>query len=68
MKRIRRMGTAAVVAAVLATGLTLGATRVEAKGKKGDDAQAANCAHLIHVITYEYVNPNIKEFATQLYH
>ena len=67
MRRIRRMGTAAMVAAALAASMTIGATRVEAKGKKGDDAQAAICAHLLQVITYEYVNPYIKEVATQLY-
>jgi hypothetical protein len=67
MKRIRKMGTAAVVAAVLATGMTFGAARVEAKGKGGGDAQEAVCAYLLQVITYPYVNSYIKQFAIQVY-
>ena len=67
MKRVRRMATAATLAAVMAVGMTVGAARVEAKGKKGDDAQAAICAYLLQVITYEYVHPYIKDFATKLY-
>lgn len=67
MTRIRKMGTAAVLAAVMATGLTFGAARVEAKGKKGDDAQAALCAYLLKVITYPYVNSYIRDFTIQVY-
>lgn len=67
MTRIRRMGTAAVLAAVMATGLTFGAARVEAKGKNGDDAHAAICAYLLNVIKYPYVNSYIRDIAIQVY-
>jgi hypothetical protein len=66
MKRIRRIGTSAILALVMAGGLTLGSVRVEAKGKKGD-AQAAICAYLLNVITYEYVNEYVKQLAIQVY-
>ena len=66
MKQIRNIGTAAVLAAALAAGLTFGAARVEAKGK-GGDSQGAVCAYLLQVITYPYVNSYIKEFTISVY-
>jgi hypothetical protein len=68
MKRIRKIGTALVVAAMLAGGLTLGSARVEAKGKGGGGgANEAICAYLAKIINYPYVNPYIRDFALDLF-
>jgi hypothetical protein len=68
MKRIRTFTAAVALAMVMAGGLTLGVAPAEAGGKKGGgNAQEAICAYLLQVITYEYVNPLIKQTATQLY-
>jgi hypothetical protein len=69
MKRIRRIGTAVIVAAVMATSLTLGAATVEARGgKKGSiDPHEAICKYLAAIINYDYVNPIIKSYAMSLF-
>ena len=68
MTRIRRMGTAAVLAAVMATGLTFGSATLQAKGKGGGDSKAAICGYLNQVMTYPYVLPVIRDWASYLYH
>jgi hypothetical protein len=67
MKRTRRWGSA-VAAGLVAGGLLLGASRLEAAPKKGgEDGQAAKCEYLASIIAYPYVNPAIKVWAISLY-
>ena len=68
MTRIRRMGTAAMLAAVLSTGLTFGSVSLQAKGKDGGDPKAAICTYLQQVMTYPYVLPAIRDWASYLYY
>lgn len=67
MNGIRRLGSAAIIAGLMAGGMVLGAAPVEAGGKKGTDSQDAICAYLLSVIQYPYVNLYIKAWATSLY-
>lgn len=67
MRSIRRLGAAAVMASLIASGLFLGTARIEAAGKKQQDSQTAICDYLRLVINYPYVHPYIKLWATSLY-
>jgi malic enzyme len=69
MNRIRRIGTAAVVAAVMAAFLTFGGATVEAKGGKkgGGDANAAICQYLANILNYEYLSPYIRPYVETLF-
>lgn len=66
MASIKKLGTALILAAVLAGGV--GTAGLEAAGKKKpSDPQAATCSYLWSVMTYPYVNYVILEYATSLY-
>lgn len=69
MKSIKKLGTAVVLAAVLAGGV--GTANLEAAKKKSTssttDALAATCAYLWSVMTYEYVTPTVYLYAASLY-
>jgi hypothetical protein len=66
MVSIKKLGTALILAAVLAGGL--GTASLEAAGKKKpSDPQAAICSYLWSVMTYPYVNYMILAYATSLY-
>lgn len=68
MNYLRRFSTATMVTVLLAGGLSLAATPVEAAGKKGGtDGQGATCTYLLSVINYQYVSPVIKVWAVSLY-
>jgi hypothetical protein len=66
MAPIKKLGTALVLAAVMAGGV--GTTSLEAKGKKSNtDSQAAICEYLWSVMTYPYVTPTVLLYSTSLY-
>ena len=67
--RGKRFSAAAVIAGVLAGGMMLGTARLEAKGGKGGGGgvNGTICDALLAVITYKYVSPAIKDYATSLY-
>ena len=68
MAYLRRFSAATVMTVLIAGGMTLGATRVEAAPKKGgSDGHGATCTYLLSVINYEYVSPVIKVWAVSLY-
>ena len=68
MRTGKRFSAAAVIAGLMASGLMLGTARLEAKGGKGGgNGNDLICAALLSVITYEYVSPAIKAYATSLY-
>jgi len=68
MGRIKKLGSAVVLAAMIAGGVMIGTTRVEAKGKKGGgDPQDAICSYLAAVINYPYTSDAIKSTALYLF-
>jgi hypothetical protein len=67
MRRINKLGSAVALAAMIAGGMMIGTTRVEAKGKKGGDTQDAICSYLASVINYPYVSDAIKSSALYLF-
>ena len=68
MRTGKRFSAAAIVACVMASGMMLGSARLEAKGGKGGGGGGnAICDALLAVITYKYVSPAIKDYATGLY-
>ena len=66
MRRMKKIGSAVVFAAVIAGGMTIGTARVEAK-KGGVDPQAAFCSYLASVIKYPYTSDAIKSYALYLF-
>lgn len=68
MRRIKKLGSAVVLAAMIAGAVVIGTARVEAKGKKGGgDTQDAICSYLASVINYPYVSDAIKSSALYLF-
>jgi hypothetical protein len=67
MKRMHRLGTAIVLAGMIAGGMMLGTARVEAK-KGGVSPHDAICQYLADVINYPYVSPAIKSYALSLFY
>jgi hypothetical protein len=63
---MRKLGSAVALAAMIAGGMMLGSTTVEAK-KKGGDPNEAICAYLASVINYPYVSDAIKSYALSLF-
>jgi hypothetical protein len=68
MRKFRKLGTAMVLAGMIAGAMVIGTTRVEAKGRKGGvDPIYALCTYLQSVINYPYVSPTIQAYAQMLY-
>lgn len=67
MASLKKLGTALILAAVLAGGL--GTTSLEARGKKSTttSGQTATCEYLWSVMTYPYVTPTVLLYSTSLY-
>ncbi|HMF98483.1 MAG TPA: hypothetical protein VKE96_29485 [Vicinamibacterales bacterium] len=63
---MRRFGAAMVLSGLVASGMIVGGTRVEAKGK-GGGGEGTVCSALLAVITYKYTSPTIRDYATGLY-
>jgi hypothetical protein len=66
MRKMQRLGSAMVLAAMISGGVIMGSARVEAK-KGGVDPQAAFCAYLASVINYPYTSDAIKSYAMYLF-
>jgi hypothetical protein len=70
MASIKKLGTAVVMAAVLAGGAGTASLEAAAKAKKTTStmsAQTATCQYLTSVMTYSYVNPSIMLTSATLY-
>jgi hypothetical protein len=68
MKGMRRLGAAAVMAAMVATGL--GTATLEAKkkgGGGGGGTESTVCTYLKAVMDYEYTSPYVYVWAASLY-
>jgi len=66
MHRMRRLGSAVVLAAMIAGGVMMGTARVEAK-QRGVDPHDAFCGYLAQVINYPYTSDAIKSYALYLF-
>jgi len=66
MRNTRKLGSAMVLAGMIAGGMMLGSTNVEAK-KSRPDPHDAICQYLASVINYPYVSPAIKDAAMSLF-
>jgi hypothetical protein len=72
MNGMRRLGAAAVMAAVVATGLGTATLEAAKKGGNGGgsgggDGQAAICTYLKAVMDYQYTSPYVYVYAASLY-
>ena len=67
MQKFQKLGSAVVLAAMIAAAMMIGTTRVEAKGKRGGDPQDAICSYLASVINYPYVSDAIRSSALYLF-
>jgi hypothetical protein len=68
MKGIRKIGTAAVLAGMIAGGMLAGTARVEAKGKGGGgNPNDAVCAYLASVLNYPYLSPTVAQYVRALF-
>jgi len=66
MRNPRKLGSAMVLAGMIAGGMMLGSTNVEAK-KSRPDPHDAICEYLASVINYPYASPIIKDAAMSLF-
>lgn len=67
MKKFRKFCAALVLSGTVASMITIGTARIEAKGKKGGDPHDAICQYLASVINYPYVAPAVREYAMSLF-
>jgi len=66
LRNTRKLGSAMVLAGMIAGGMMLGSTNVEAK-KSRPDPHDAICEYLASVINYSYASQAIKDVAISLF-